>query len=662
MSLTQPNFRITLWEVDFPNANGWRGDQKAVVYDAKSIGVEEHANDSGSAYWTLPNDHPQIAKFEPLKSHYEISRWSAADSKWRFVAAGILNDYTTTENETVFNGLDYKAILNQIFTPITNMTLTSLQSINSRIGINGLTNAADIPFRINSTSVSTSLQYINTTVISISPLSIESYPGVLRLRDVSGTTQSSGTWPDGTGKYKATGSLAPTFLEAPMVRLRTTVKWVSGTTAGFPTNPTLYLRLYASPPGSKDQGEPPLGNTGLIGEWTVAGTAGAMTNGYTWPEIDILMFTEDVDTFLDQLGVSRVKTVDVDGSTTGADDPSPLRAGVTYSFQIYAAVNRTSGNGFWYRTKVGKISGGTDTVLNLSEVTVGQAKQNIVELVSKVMNEATNLDPESRLNYAAFSITGNTHTTHTVFSAGKPSLDYIADICDLEMGSRKDGTKALFGIQKQSNGDTYQGNFLLSLQVSSSPVTGIALTYPENIKSYTFNPGYSRVANDITVIPSDRYLSGTSGQNASGSLIIGGTASDSASIDLYGKIPLYVSKGGFVNAQAAQNEADRILNNRKIENSKQVGLRLITEGVALWEGWDVGSSINVKIKHGLTDINEPFVISGIRWFGESNGVQRLEMDLVQGTYFASSFVAPSTGVAGGSFNTPTRSFFTPTRR
>lgn len=653
MSLSQPNFRITLWEVD--GTTRWRGAQKSVVYDAKSIGVEEHANDTGSAYWTLANDHPQIAKFEPLKSHYEIARWSIKDNTWLFVAAGLLNDYTTTENETVFSGLDYKAVLNQIFTPLTNMTLASLQSINSNIGINGITNAVDVPFRINSQTDSASLRYINTTALSISPFTIQAYPGVPRVKSLSGGTASSGVWPDGTGKYKATGGGVDTYFEVPMVRLTTEVKWISGTTTGFPNNPTLYLRLYASPPGSKDQGEPPLGNVGLIGEWTVAGTAGAMSNGYTWPTVDILMFTEDLDNLLAAQSIPRVKTVDVDGSTIGADDPSPLRSGVTYSFQIFAGVNRTSSNGIWYRNKTGVISGGPDTTLNLSEVTVGQAKQDVSQLVSKIFTEATSQDSNSRLKYATLSISGNTYTTHTTFSAGKPSLEYIADICDLEMGARKDGTKTLFGIDKPTSGQSYGGNFKLALQVSSAAVTGLALSYPENIKSYTFNPGFSRVSNFITVLPSDKFLSGTSGQNASGSLVIGATASDSASISTYGKIPLYVSKGGFVNSQAAQNEADRLLNNKKVENSKQVGMRIVVDSIGLWDGWDVGDSVNVKIKHGLTDISEPFVISGIRWFGESSGVERLEMDLVQGTYFASSFVAPSTGAAG-SFNVPTPSF------
>jgi hypothetical protein len=64
----------------------------------------------------------------------------------------------------------------------------------------------------------------------------------------------------------------------------------------------------------------------------------------------------------------------------------------------------------------------------------------------------------------------------------------------------------------------------------------------------------------------------------------------------------------------------------------------------------VGDSINVQIKHGLVDINEPFVIAGYRWYGESDGHERLEMDLVQGSSFAASYnlsaAAPDSGDTG----------------
>lgn len=646
MSSSQPQFRITLWEVD--TSTRWRGAQKAVVYDAKAIAVEEHANDTGSAYWTLSNDHPQIAKFQPLQSHYEICRWSVKNSRWDFVAAGILNDYSTTEVETVFNGLDYKSVMNQIYSPIVNMTFATISPLSTALGVTGYTDAPDVPFRINSATATTALRYINTTALSISTISVTAYGG----NNVEGPSYQAG--------YYINGDAATSYWQTPAMKVSAKAIWNSATTTGFANGTSLSVRVYASPPSNKDGGEPPLSNSGLVGDFEVPGF-GAMSNGFTW-NIDFTLFTEEVKKAIIAAGQTfegqdPLQAYDIESSNPA----TPLRTGVTYALQIYAAVYRTTGNGIWYRTQVGKSTGGTEDVA-LAEVTLGQQKKDISQLVTEIFNNAKSATTQSRIKYANLSISGSTYTQHTTFSPGKPSLTYIADICDLEMGARGDGTKAIFNIVKPINGGTYSGDFKLSLQVSSAALTtGPALRYPDNVKSYSFSPGYSRVANDITVIPSDRYLTGSSGQNSGGTNIVGGTAIDTATLSTWGTIPLVVSKAGFVNAQGAQNEANRLLRNKKIENSKQVGLRVVTDGLDLWDGWDVGDSITVTIKHGLTDVSEPFVISGARWFGESNGVERLELDLVQGTYFASSFANVLTSSAGGdagtsSYNMPTRQF------
>jgi len=637
MSSTRPNFRITLWDIN--TTTRWRGTQKAVIYDAKDIGVEEHANDTGSAYWTLQNDHPQISLLSPLQQHYEISRWSTKNSRWEFVAAGILNDYTTTEFETVFTGLDYKSVLNQIYTPLTNMTYGSIASLSTDLSANGITNAPEVPFRVSSSTVTTAERYINTTAVSISSVSMTAF----------NHTIAQEYYDESFVNFDQTAGTS-TYWASPGVEVATQVIWIGTTTAGFTTaGVPLKVRVYASPPGIKDQGEPPLGNTGLISEFQVIGDPGAMYNGYTW-NVKFRLYPQELKKAIDADPVDSWHGYD----SLTSDDPiyppqaAPLRTGVTYAFQIYASVYRSSGNGIWYRSPTGKITGGSNTAVNLAEVTIGQQKSDISTLVTKIFEDAVIRDEYSRLKYAYLDISGNTYTTHTTFSAGKPSLTYIADICDLEMGARADGTKALFGISKPIAGATYDGRFKLSLQVSSSAITtGPALRYPENIRSYNYAPGYSRVYNNITVIPSDRYLTGQTGQGSGGTSIIGGTAIDGSTLTTYGTIPLVMSKAGFANAQGAQTEANRLLRNHKLENSRQVGIKVVTNGIDLWDGWDVGDSISVTIKHGRTDISEPFVISGIRWFGESNGVERLEMDLVQGTYFASSFVAPAVGNTAG---------------
>jgi hypothetical protein len=228
-----------------------------------------------------------------------------------------------------------------------------------------------------------------------------------------------------------------------------------------------------------------------------------------------------------------------------------------------------------------------------------------------------------------------------VFSSGQPSLDYIADICELEMGAKTNGDKVVFGISKPDASSTYSGNFLLKLSVSSSATTAFALRYPDNIKSFIYDPGYGKVRNLITVIPTEKYLTGSAGQNSGGTSLVGAESSDTASQASYGTIPLISAKGGFVDSQAAKNEANRLLNTLKLSNSKQVSLSVVIDSVDLWNGWDVGDSVNVSINKGIVNINEPFVISGVRWFGETDGHERVELELVQGSAFGAQFSSQS---------------------
>ena len=113
---SQSPFRITLW--DMTGSGRGRGTVKAVISDAKYIGVSSYLNEGGEAFFTLPYNHPQIAECLPLERHYRIDRWDEEDAVYRTVGTGILQDYQATDNETVFYGIDYMAALNQTLTDV----------------------------------------------------------------------------------------------------------------------------------------------------------------------------------------------------------------------------------------------------------------------------------------------------------------------------------------------------------------------------------------------------------------------------------------------------------------------------------------------------------------------------------------------------------------
>ena len=111
---SQAPFRITLF--DMTGAGRGRGSVKAVISDAKYIGCSTYMNQGGEMFFTLPYNHPQIAECDPLNRHYRVDRWDEEDAVYRTVGSGILQDYSATDNETVFYGVDYLGVLNQTLT------------------------------------------------------------------------------------------------------------------------------------------------------------------------------------------------------------------------------------------------------------------------------------------------------------------------------------------------------------------------------------------------------------------------------------------------------------------------------------------------------------------------------------------------------------------
>ena len=100
--------RIELYDM---GASRGIGTLKAVIDDAKFIGVSAYANDVGEMFFTLPYNHPQISECDPLTTHYRVSRFNATAGSFDTIGRGILEDFQANENEVVFYGADYKSLL-----------------------------------------------------------------------------------------------------------------------------------------------------------------------------------------------------------------------------------------------------------------------------------------------------------------------------------------------------------------------------------------------------------------------------------------------------------------------------------------------------------------------------------------------------------------------
>ena len=560
MSSSQ-SFRIILWSV---SSTGWRGDQKAVVYDAKSIGVEEHANDSGSAYWTLSNSHPQIAEFVPLERHYEISRWSEDRVRWEFVGAGFINDYISTPEEVIYSGLDYKSILNQTFTPLTGITISNSGALNP--------NAPNIDHNtiFNYSDLTTAKDDINTTTYTATGTAIYD---VVSSNSGSVTSFSVSAIATTTKTVVVSGYTASVV--SPYLRLRYSITW-DGTTSGFESTPQFRLRINASPPGVTDSGTPPIGEAGVVGEISVQADSSSGANKFKVTNREVHLFPYATKQSLTSLLINQgAAQTAIDAALldvpTGYQTLTPLvayslRKGISYSFQIYGGIYQSS-NTKWYVYKTNKSAG---------PVKIGESTNTVYTLVESTFLEAIGGTGSERLRYSSLSIDGTDGTSlHTVYSYGQPALEFIGDICDLEMGSRTDGGKSIFRIVKPTGSASYAGAFKLSVGVSSAYISAGALRYPENIKQYTYVPGFSRVRNEISIIDSDAVISGSTTSTA----IAAATASNAALISQYGRIPSIVTEQGFATAADAQKEADRLLANANPNNTKQVVLSVLADGI-----------------------------------------------------------------------------------
>lgn len=602
---SQLKFRITLW--DRTGTGGWRGAVKAVVFDAKAIGSEEQANDVGSAFWTLPNDHQQITQFVPLERHYEIDRWSTSRSRWEFIAAGILNDYTVTDYETTFSGLDYKAVLEQDFTAFPGMTIGDSASLNPNLSASEFYGSIYGVTGVTTNATTT----ISVSGVTVSPLVIDS---------VTNTTSS--------GSETLTG---------PSIELKFDLNWAGSSTGFDAGTQTWSAWVIASPSGPPDDGQPPLGTNGVIAYvQSISSDATTGVNRFKATGVTLKLFGYETGKQTNQLTRPVAMYPSILYSSTYNRTIFPLRNGVTYKFQIYASIYQSS-TATYHLAKVGKIS---------DSVTLGQGTNETANtIISRLFADATST--KSRLDYSTLTTISSATATHTTYLYGKNVLTAIADVCDLQMGA--DTSKVVtFGIDRPSGTSDYNGKFKLNLDVTSS--TSLALMYPYTLKSFSYTPGYASVRNEITVIPSGQYLSGSSAQNY-GINTIGATSSDTASIGTIGRIPLIVTKTGFINEEAATKEAARLKSIYSSANTRRIGFSVVVDGVEMWNGWDLGSTVNVTIKtntlvsvgmasglqNNVSNLvaldNTPFIISGVRWFGETEGHERIEMDLVLASAF-----------------------------
>jgi hypothetical protein len=102
----QPPFRIRIYGM---GTNRGPGKLVAELTDAANVGASEFYNAAGEFYFTIPAIHPQVSVIEPYQTHYALEEHTGQG--WTGKAYGLITDFDADEDEVVFYGQDYLALL-----------------------------------------------------------------------------------------------------------------------------------------------------------------------------------------------------------------------------------------------------------------------------------------------------------------------------------------------------------------------------------------------------------------------------------------------------------------------------------------------------------------------------------------------------------------------
>jgi hypothetical protein len=122
----QTLYRVILWDME--STKRGRNKIKAIIHDAKTIGVSSYLNDAGEIFFTLPYNHPQISEIKPLERHYRVDRFDEEEGQYRVISQGLIEDYEATQNEIIVYGIDYMGVLNKTITDPNTSTTYSYTS------------------------------------------------------------------------------------------------------------------------------------------------------------------------------------------------------------------------------------------------------------------------------------------------------------------------------------------------------------------------------------------------------------------------------------------------------------------------------------------------------------------------------------------------------
>ena len=639
----------------------WQGAPVAVITDARDIGVQLYANDSGSMFFTLPVDHPVLPLIDPLNQHYVVQRWNG--NSYDTIQSGFITDYDASANEVVINGVDYMTTLNKYYTPIHGPALgdKAIPSADTT-QILSTTPSAIISTAVSRDRAKSSEGYaVSSTDSTYKNVGkISAFSGVAQAAGGSTAGLPSGTRDAITVEYEEVGT-APNNVKTGTVILKGALYiWRSSAANTFQEGET----------GKLIEGNFSIGtgtgssNRGRIGFIISANPGGPLAR----VEFDPYIAPDTTDIGVSGFGYGalnfNVKLRPVSNYNSGSEDHtgsdlnrtfSILSEGVSYEFYVtpYYYGNLSPSDA---TTDFDQYIWGATTRAPESTFTAGLQTNNIRDAFDDLLdpNDPANImdrsddypnispAPVPLIKFMSLEHLGtNTTTRHPYVTAGQGPVDFMRDLADIEMGSRTNGEKVVFNFYGVPSASP--DGKKLSVHHSVSPNPQATIIYPGQILDYNVTNKRSAKVTSARVIPTTDFLIGSSTEGSAGSKTKGAVKNPASGITSASPaLPTVTSQGGFLSADAAGNFAQGIINDfGEDADTQMVKVSLRTEQfgpIGVTGTPKLGETVRVVVRRknvtvGGDELSGLYNVGGMQWLAKIDGTERLALDLIKPNKF-----------------------------
>jgi len=654
-----------------------KGNLVAVIQDARDIGVQLYANDTGSAFFTLPVDHPVLPLIVPLEQHYSVQRQNDA-GVYETIAGGFISDYDASDQEVVISGIDYMTVLSRYYTPLDGPPSGAL-AIDMADDVVKLAQEFDETYKEEPDLVPTA----GMVDPAAGQINVYSNPAG---SPVGTKNEITVTQDDATGTISVAGNLY-IVRRASNVNKVILSKGGGHIVGGGPALSYLGFILYADPGGAcalvlgsfpntapanrvflsqaPENSTPPGGDAVVtfrvdlpyVGNGTSSNVApGAAALGRTSPVIykgvpykfavhpflvaDFVRYENADNTENTYYTNLDPKTGALNGGATAAGSvdfitkDDPLAPGNKRTFQIR----------MW----------GDKSAYSTSSTTSGIKRKNIPDIVSdmypKVIDRTQDYsDSAGTLPKALIAWqpsvnhvnSGSSTTLHPYITFGQDPVEFFREVSDLETGSRGGAigvspAKVVFNYYGVPNGTDGQLTFNHNVSASAAHT----YMYPGHIKSYNFINKRSVLANSVRVLPTTEFLVGASSDSPSGSRTKGVVKSDRS---LPYALPHVEAQAGFINTQAATNYAQGVLNDKGTVNDTKVLSVSMRSGavppIGATGGPKLGETVRLIVRRKNVDVNgagsiaTTYNIGGMQYMATIDGHEEISFDFVKPSKF-----------------------------